>query len=826
MSDDTLVERSKLAKTAPRSSKRPPKEVELGIEGMTCASCVNRVERAIRKVPGVADVAVNLGTENARVTFSETDAPDVGAVAEAVAKAGYGVTSNPVELAIHGMTCASCVNRVERALKRISGVSRAEVNLANERARVTGFGFDAPALIAAVEKAGYEAEAVQEGRDDGELARDEDAKRELIRVGIAGLLTAPLLITMLLHLAGLKEAVPGWVELALTTPVQFWLGGRFYRAGWRAVRAGAGNMDLLVALGTSAAYGLSLYLLIRSWIVGGLPSLYFDSSAIVITLILFGKWLETKAKRQTGAALRALTALRPERARLRRLDGGEEEVPVARVAVGDLAVVRPGERIPVDGTVREGESAADESLITGESLPVAKAVGDKVTGGAINGDGLLLVETTAIGAESTLSRIVRLVESAQAAKAPIQKLVDRVAAVFVPVVLGIAVVTFLAWWFATGNAETAILSAVSVLVIACPCSLGLATPTAVMAGTGVAAKFGILIKDAETLEVAHRVGIVAFDKTGTLTEGNPSVVAFEPAQEIDARELLRLAAAVQHGSEHPLAKAVRLKAGVEEVTPPPASAVRTLPGRGIEGIVESRKLMLGSARLLGELDLEGGPLAARAEALQAEGRTVSWLIEAGETPRLLGLIAFGDKLKPSARDAVAALHNLGLRVAMLTGDNQGSASVAARALGIDEVMAEILPQHKAEAVNALRREGCQVAMVGDGVNDAPALAAADIGIAMATGSDVAMHTAGITLMRGDPALVAGALDISRATFRKIRQGLFWAFFYNVVGIPLAALGYLSPVVAGAAMAFSSVTVVTNALLLRRWRPIARVQGER
>ena len=812
MSDDMLIDGPRHAGASPQD-----KTIELAIEGMTCASCVNRVERAIRKVPGVVDVAVNLSSERARVTVTE-GAADAGALAEAVAKAGYAVAAQPVELAIHGMTCASCVNRVERAIRKVPGVTGAEVNLANERARITGIGFDEMALIDAVKKAGYEAELVQDNKDDGEAVKDRNAKRELTRVGIATMLTAPLVIIMLMNLAGLREAAPGWVELALATPVQFWLGWRFYRAGWLAVRAGTGNMDLLVALGTSAAYGLSVYLLVKSWIVGGMPSLYFDSSAVVITLVLFGKWLETKAKRQTGAALRALTALRPERARLRRADGSEQEVPVAQVRLGDLVIVRPGERVPVDGIICEGESASDESMLTGESLPVPKAPGDKVTGGAINGDGLLLVETTAIGAESTLARIVRLVESAQAAKAPIQKLVDRVAAVFVPAVLVVALVTFLVWWFVTSNAEAAILSAVAVLVIACPCSLGLATPTAVMAGTGVAAKYGILIKDAETLEIAHRTDIVAFDKTGTLTEGNPSVVALEPAPGIGRDAVLRLAAAIQQGSEHPLAKAVRVKAEAEGVLAPAASAVKALPGRGIEGTVEGRFLALGSARLLGEHGIEAGLLAARAEVLQEEGRTVSWLIDAGKEPRLLGLIAFGDALKPTARDAVAALHGFGLRVAMLTGDNKGSAAAAARALGIDQVMAEILPEHKADAINALRREGRRVAMVGDGVNDAPALAAADVGIAMATGSDVAMHTAGITLMRGDPALVAAALDVSHATFRKIRQGLFWAFFYNVIGIPLAAAGFLSPVVAGAAMAFSSVTVVTNALLLRHWRP--------
>jgi Cu+-exporting ATPase len=730
---------------------------DFGVEGMTCASCVGRVERAIRKLPVVADVSVNLATGLARVTFT-TEAPEIELVTAAVTKAGYGVTTKPVEL-----------------------------------------------------------------EDDN---RHEESRRALLHVGISAVLTLPLFCGMLLHLIGSPVMLPGWLELALATPVQFWLGFRFYRTGWKAVRAGAGNMELLVALGTSAAYGLSLYLLIRAWVMGGMPPLYFDSSAMVITLILFGKWLEARAKRQTGEALRALTALRPETARRREADGTEREVPMAHVALGDLVVIRPGERIPVDGIVVEGRSATDDSMLTGESLPVPKFLGDRVIGGAINGDGVLVVETVAVGAESTLARVVRLVENAQAAKAPIQKTVDRVAAVFVPVVLGIAALTFLGWLLIGDHVTPAILSAVAVLVIACPCALGLATPTAVMAGTGVAAKHGILIRDAETLEMARRVDTVMFDKTGTLTEGNPSIVAIEAAEGMTATEILRLASGLQQGSEHPLAKAVRTRAEAEGVLVPPAREAKALPGRGVAANVEGRSLVLGSGRVLEEYDLHPAMLAAAAARLQEDGRTVSWLAEIGaQTSRILGLIAFGDAIKPSARSAVAALRAQGLHVAMLTGDNAGSAKVAAEALGIDDFKAEILPENKANAVSMLRRSGCIVAMVGDGINDAPALAAADLGIAMATGSDVAMHTAGVTLMRGDPALIADALDISRKTFGKIRQGLFWAFIYNVIGIPLAASGHLNPVIAGAAMAFSSVSVVSNALLLRRWRPVGKSKSK-
>jgi Cu+-exporting ATPase len=611
--------------------------------------------------------------------------------------------------------------------------------------------------------------------------------------------------------------LPGWLQWLLATPVQFWLGARFYRAGWKALLAGTGNMDLLVAIGTSAGYALSLYHLFAAG-PGEMPHLYFEASAVVITLVLLGKWLETRAKRQTTEAIRALQALRPEQARVRR-EGRELEVPVEAVRLGDEVIVRPGERIPVDGEVLEGRSHADESLITGESLPVAKAAGDRVTGGSVNGEGVLAVRTTAVGAETTLARIIRLVESAQARKAPIQRLVDRVSAVFVPVVIGIAAIALLGWGFATGDWTQATLNAVAVLVIACPCALGLATPTAIMAGTGVAARAGILIKDAEALEIAHSVRTVAFDKTGTLTEGRPALVAVFPAPGIDDKQALALAAALQQGSEHPLAKAVLVAAGDRSVVVPAATDVRALAGRGIEGHVGDGKLLLGSTRLMQESGVDLAPLAARASELENEGRTVSYLAEAGSR-RLLALLAFGDALKPSAATAIERLRELGVRTLLLTGDNRRAAQAVAARLGVDSVEAEVLPADKARIVEALRGPGGKVAMVGDGINDAPALAAADVGIAMSTGTDVAMHAAGITLMRGDPVLVRDAIDVSRHTYAKIRQNLFWAFVYNVVGIPLAAFGLLNPVIAGAAMALSSVSVVTNALLLKRWRPAA------
>ncbi|MFP5340649.1 MAG: copper-translocating P-type ATPase, partial [Gammaproteobacteria bacterium] len=605
-----------------------------------------------------------------------------------------------------------------------------------------------------------------------------------------------------------------WVQLALATPVQFWLGARFYGSAWKAMKARADNMDLLVALGTTAAYGLSVYLMLLHG-PDSRPHLYFEASAVIMTLVLLGKWLEARAKRQTTEAIRALNALRPETARVRR-NGQEWEVPVSHVAKEDLVVVRPGERIPVDGIVVEGASQVDESLITGESLPVAKHEGDKVTGGAVNAEGLLVVRTTAVGAESTLARIVRLVESAQAKKAPIQRLVDRVSEVFVPVVLVIALLTVAGWGLVTGDWQAAILNAVAVLVIACPCALGLATPTAIMAGTGVAAQHGILIKDAEALEIAHKVQTVAFDKTGTLTEGKPKLVTAQ-AVDGDRAGMLATAAAIQAGSEHPLARAVLNAAKGQSVQPTSATQVRAVAGRGMAAVVGGRELRLGSTRWMQELKVDLSALADRARELESAGRTVSWVADVTSTPTLLGLLAFGDTVKATAGVALRSLHAQGVASVLVTGDNLGSAQAVAQELGLDEVRAEVLPEDKARIVGELRANGRTVAMVGDGINDAPALAAADVGIAMATGTDVAMHAAGVTLMRGNPALVADAIDISRRTYRKIRQNLFWAFIYNVVGIPLAALGMLTPVIAGAAMAFSSVSVVTNALTLRRWK---------
>ncbi|MEY4910923.1 MAG: hypothetical protein RL761_586 [Pseudomonadota bacterium] len=729
-----------------------------------------------------------------------------------------------LDIGIEGMTCASCVSRVEKALAKVPGVSAATVNLATETARI----HFAPSeqmeakLRRAVRDAGYEPVAANAAID----APEASPWSGFMPVAIGLALSAPLALPMMGDLFGKHWMLAAWVQFALATPVQFILGARFYKAAWGAVKALTGNMDLLVAIGTMAGWLLSVWLWLSSSFLAEpdtMVHLYFEGSAIVITLVLLGKWLETRAKRQTTSAIRALHALKPEIAHLIGLDG-EVDVPIAEVLVGDKLVVRPGERLPVDGVLLEGHSQVDESMLTGESVLVRKEPDSKLTGGSINGDGRIVMQVKAVGSETVLSHIIRLVEDAQAAKAPIQRLVDQVSAIFVPVVLGIALVTLLGWYFTGHSFEFALIRAVAVLVIACPCALGLATPTAIMAGTGVAAKYGMLIKDAQALELAHKVNVIAFDKTGTLTMGKPRLTAFVLTDaNADESMLLSAAASLQSGSEHPLARAVVDAAKARDLPIPSPDNVRAVPGRGSEGEVGVDSYLIGSLRWMQELKIDLGALASQAANLQQQGATVSAMAQrttAGLT--LKALMAFGDEPKPSAKEALALLRQRGIKTVMVSGDNRGAAEAMARRLGLrpeeGEVMAEVLPGDKAALIAKLKEGGHTVAMVGDGVNDAPALAAADVGMAMSNGTDVAMHAAGITLMRGDPALVAAALDISDRTVAKIRQNLFWAFAYNVAGIPLAAFGFLNPVVAGAAMALSSVSVMSNALLLKRWKP--------
>ena len=765
----------------------------LAVRGMTCAACVGRVERALRKVPGVADAQVNFATETAAVRWAD--------------QAAGGATES------HGAT------RQDRAAPPEA----------------------VAALLAAVDRAGYQAQWLAPDETPKDLV--ESAWSVWGPVALGALASLPLMLPMLW---GNHHFWPAWVQFALATPVQFILGARFFRAGWAALKAGSGNMDQLVALGTSAAWGLSVWLWWRHGGLGGhggghAPALYFESSAVVITLVLLGKALEARARRQTTLAIRALQSLRPETV-CRQGPDGEVEVPLAQVLVDDVLVIRPGERVPTDGVVTEGHSHVDESLLTGEPLPQARGPGDRLSGGAINAEGRLVMKVTAVGGQTMLSAIIRRVVEAQAGKAPIQRLVDRVSAVFVPVVLLIAVLAGgWAWWSGLGG-EVALIRAVSVLVIACPCALGLATPAAIMAGTGVAARHGVLIQDPQALEITHRVQVVAFDKTGTLTVGQPRVVAWELASgqgalPLSRDEALAVAAALQAGSEHPLAKAV-LQAAASLPAVPAARDVNAHGGRGIEGSLSadaSDKLAglwrLGSQRWVSEL-IPGGPeprLLGLASTWASEGRTVSWLMrQAAGGWQAVAAFSFGDEPKPEAREAVARLQAMGVRTVMISGDNRGAAEAVAASLGITEVIAEVLPGDKADHVRRLQQgeggEGGQrrsVAMVGDGINDAPALAAADVGMAMANpqgGTDVAMQAAGVTLMRGDPRLVASAIEISRRTTSKIWQNLVWAFGYNVIGIPLAAMGELSPMLAGAAMAFSSVSVVLNALWLSRWRP--------
>ena len=739
------------------------------------------------------------------------------------------------------MTCAACVTRVERALRRVPGVEDATVNLATETAQVrwrepVG---DEALLRRAVRAAGYVP------RETATLPEAGSAWQGFGPVAWGLLLSAPLILPMFGALTGQHVMLPAVWQFLLATPVQFVLGARFYRGTWHAIQSGSAGMDVLVALGTTAGWTLSTWLWWNAR-PGEHVTLYYEGSAVVITLVLLGKWLESRAKVQTTAAIRALQALRPERAHLIGVMG-EEDVPVAELMVGDQVSVRPGERFAADGRVLEGSSQVDESMLTGETRPVNKTLGARVTGGSVNGEGRVVIEVTAVGAESVLSRIIRLVEDAQAAKAPLQRLVDRVSAVFVPVVLVLSVLTGVAWTVWGADLPTALIHAVAVMVIACPCALGLATPVAIMAGTGVAARRGILIRDAQALELAHRVDTVAFDKTGTLTRGQPQLTHWQSlTPECDEAREQWWAASLMSGSEHPLGRAVIEFARAHGVAPGVATQVMAVAGQGMQGEVEGTRMVLGSlswmqrlhadARTADRLSPASGELqgdAAQpawvlaAQHWMSQGHTVSLLAQQQDQQlNVLALLAFSDEPKPQAREALQALRARGLRLLMISGDNRGAALAMGQRLGLsaDEVLAPVLPADKAAQVSHLRAQGHVVAFVGDGINDAPALAAADVGMAMANpqgGTDVAMNTAGITLMRGEVRLVADALEVSDRTVRKIRQNLFWAFAYNAAGIPLAALGYLSPVVAGAAMALSSVSVMANALLLRRWRGSVR-----
>lgn len=804
--------------------------VSLPVLGMTCANCAARVEKRLGKVEGVRAASVNLATERATVTY-DPGAVDVAALAQAIKAIGYDVPVGRARLSISGMTCANCAARIEKRLKKEPGVTSASVNLATELATVEYIpgATDVPGLIQAVKSLGYAARDAQAGesRDAQRAARQGELRALRRRLALAAALSLPLLVAMAGHTGQIEHPLlhvlnNGWVQLVLATPVQFVAGWPFYVDSYHNLKSRSANMSVLVATGTTAAYVYSLASLLAGHRLG-IHGLYFETSAVLITLIILGKLLEARAKGRTSEAIERLMGLRPKTARVIR-DGATVDVPVEDVVAGDLVVVRPGERIPVDGRIVEGSSAVDESMLTGESLPVEKSAGDEVIGATLNKHGSFTFVATKVGKETALAQIIRVVEEAQGSKAPIQRLADVVSGYFVPAVIGIALLTFLGWLAWAGDVTRALVHMTAVLVIACPCALGLATPTAVMVGTGLAAGHGILFKGGEHLEKTRSLTALVLDKTGTITRGEPELTDVRPARGFDAQALLALAAAAESRSEHPLAAAIVEGAKLRGVSLPGAGeldAFAAVPGMGVKASAGGHTVLVGTRKLLTQEGVDLGPLEADLEALEGQGKTAMAVAVDG---RPAGVLAVADTVKPHAAEAIRALKARGLAIYMLTGDNARTARSIARQVGIDEacVLAEVLPEEKAAAVSRLQEEGHVVGMVGDGINDAPALATADVGFAIGTGTDVAIETAGVALMGGDLRGLVAAIEVSEATLRKIRQNLFWALVYNSLGIPLAALGYLSPILAGAAMALSSVSVVTNSTLLKRFRPAARL----
>ncbi|WP_348658980.1 heavy metal translocating P-type ATPase [Heyndrickxia faecalis] len=791
--------------------------VTLGITGMTCAACANRIEKNLSKVEGVKKVSVNLATEKAAIQY-DTKQATVENLIEKVEKTGYGVLEEKAQLNIIGMTCAACANRVERALKKTPGVVSAAVNLATETASVTYLPGQASAeqMIAAVKKAGYDAKVKGELDPDYEKKMREKAyKKQKIKFAVGAVISVFFLLQMISDIAmhyggGFSFHMNPWLQLLLATIVQIFVGGHYYRDAYHAIRGGSANMAVLVVLGTSTAYLYSLVLTI----LGSGRMLYFEASAIVMTLIVLGKLMETRAKGQTSEAMKKLMGLQAKTARVNR--GGKEiEVPVEEVVPGDILLVRAGEKIPVDGVITEGASSVDESMLTGESMPVSKKAGDAVIGATLNKTGSFRFKATKVGKDTALSQIIKLVEEAQGSKAPIQHLADQISGIFVPIVILIALATFAVTYFAAGFTP-AIISMVAVLVIACPCALGLATPTAVMVGTGLGAENGVLIKSAEHLQSAHRITTVVLDKTGTITKGEPEVTDLIPYGGFLEDDLLAISAAAEKGSEHPLGAAIVKKAAEKDLQLPNVKEFEAVPGHGIRVKIEEREVLIGNKKMMQDAHIRIDDVINQMEKLEEDGKTAMLVAMDGA---LSGLIAVADTVKETSAKAIRMLKEMGIETVMMTGDNRRTAEAIARQVGVDHVLAEVLPEDKSKEVEKLKRAGNITAMVGDGINDAPALAAADVGIAIGTGTDVAMEAADITLMRGDLMGIVNTIRLSKATMRKIRQNLFWAFAYNVILIPVAAFGLLNPILAGAAMAFSSVSVVGNTLFLRKWQPV-------
>lgn len=799
------------------------KEATLQITGMTCAACSNRIEKGLKKIEGVKEANVNLALERSTIIFDPSKTSPQ-AFEEKIEKLGYGVVSEKAEFAITGMTCAACSTRIEKGLNKLEGVTKASVNLALETASVEY----SPSQIAPqditqrVEKLGYGAKLKSEEKEEEQSYREKELSKQKGKFWFAFILSVPLLWAMVSHFT-FTSFIPLphmlmnlWVQLALATPVQFVVGKQFYVGAFKALRNKSANMDVLVALGTSAAYFYSLYSSLKS--LGSSAhtnQLYYETSAILITLILLGKLFEANAKGRSSEAIKKMMGLQAKTAVVIR-DGAEVEIPVEEVQKGEVVFIKPGEKVPVDGEIIEGQSALDESMLTGESVPVDKNIGDKVIGATLNKNGFLKIKATNVGRETALAQIIKVVEEAQGSKAPIQRLADYISGIFVPIVVGIALLTFFVWyiWIAPGEFAPALEKLIAVLVIACPCALGLATPTSIMAGSGRAAEYGILFKGGEHLEATHKIDTILLDKTGTVTNGTPELTDVRIAQGYEENELLQLVASAERLSEHPLAQA--LVAGIKnkgiEIQDP--LSFEAIPGYGVKATVQKRELLVGTRKLMNQHKVNIDTALEEMTNLEREGKTAMLVALDG---KYAGMLAVADTIKATSKEAVSRLKEMGLEVMMITGDNRQTAQAIAMQAGIEHVIAEVLPEGKAEEVKKLQQQGKKVAMVGDGINDAPALALADIGMAIGTGTDVAMEAADITLMRGDLMSIADAIEMSRKTISNIKQNLFWAMGYNTLGIPIAAVGLLAPWVAGAAMAFSSVSVVLNALRLQRVR---------